>query len=431
MSRSGVILPPEDDPDPTDRLPELETASRDGPGDPLEATGTWVQEDGVDEAVPAGRVRELESQLAGRDDVLSDLTSRLTQKTFALVRLERELEQARSELLALRESAAGLEERLAQQDDARRALETERDEQLDGIGRLENQLSEARENEQRLERQVEELSDQLLEARDALSVAEDRLAGSEARLVELESELAEATRETMSAIQRREFDQAREHAAGLKRALDVATEERATAERQAQELERTLQRRVADVAEAERALRERDHRLELLLERLRNVEARRRIDADMRHAEAPRPVADPRLASLTRQLEEETRLREALERAVAALQAERLRPPPPPVRRRLVRTDPGHESALLLLPPRTTIGRTPDNDLQLRENYISRAHAVIKLGADSTIIEDTDSRNGVFVNEHRVRRELLHHGDEVMLGKARFRFEVLPVADVD
>jgi hypothetical protein len=235
----------------------------------------------------------------------------------------------------------------------------------------------------------------------------------------------------MSAIQRREFDQAREHAAGLKRALDVATEERATAERQAQELERTLQRRVADVAEAERALRERDHRLELLLERLRNVEARRRIDADMRHAEAPRPVADPRLASLTRQLEEETRLREALERAVAALQAERLRPPPPPVRRRLVRTDPGHESALLLLPPRTTIGRTPDNDLQLRENYISRAHAVIKLGADSTIIEDTDSRNGVFVNEHRVRHELLHHGDEVMLGKARFRFEVLPVADVD
>jgi hypothetical protein len=431
MSRSGVILPPEDDPDPTDRLPEFETASRDGSGDPLESTGTWAHDGGMAEAVATGRVLELESQLAGRDDALSDLTSRLAQKTFALLRLEKELAQAQSELATQSESAAGLEGRLEQQDEARRAVEMERDEQLEGIGRLENQLSEARENEQRLEQKAEELSDQLMEAQEALSVAEDRLAGSEARLAELENELAEATRETMSAIQRREFDQLREHAAGLKRALAVAIDEHATAEREAQELKRTLQRREADAAEAAQALRERDHRLELLLERLRNAEARRRIDADMRRAEAPRPDPEPQLASLTQQLEDETRLREALERAVAALQAERLQPPPMPVRRRLLRLDAGQEAAFLLLPPRTSIGRTPDNDLQLRENYISRAHAVVKLGTDSAIIEDLGSRNGVFVNHHRVRRELLHHGDEVMLGKARFRFEVLPVADPD
>jgi len=104
------------------------------------------------------------------------------------------------------------------------------------------------------------------------------------------------------------------------------------------------------------------------------------------------------------------------------LQAERLRPVP--LRRRLLRIDPGHEAAFLLLPPRTTIGRTPDNDLQLSEAYISRAHAVIKLGPESAIIEDAGSRNGVFVNERRVRRERLHDGDLVMLGKAHFRFEV-------
>jgi predicted nucleic acid-binding Zn-ribbon protein len=405
MSRTGIILPPEDDPDPTDRLPELEAASSDGSGDPLESTGTWTMEGGVAEAVATERVREL----------------------------EKELERAQAGLQSAGEAAArvtALEERLQAEEQARGALEAERDEQRGIIGRLEDQLSEARDNEQRLEKRAEDLADQLLEAQEARSVAEDRLAGSEARLSEIEEELAEATRETMSEIQRREFDQAREHAAGLKRALATARDEHTALEREREGLRRNLQRQEAGAAELAQALRERDQRLALMLEQLRNAEARRRIDADIRRAEAPAPAPDPQVAVLAGRLEEETQLREALERAVAALQAERQQPPPVPVRRRLRRIDPGHEGAFLLLPPRTSIGRTPDNDLQLRENYISRAHAVVKLGMDNAIIEDLGSRNGVFVNGHRVRRELLHHGDELVLGKARFRFEVLPaVAD--
>ena len=429
MSRTGAILPPEDDPDPTDRLPELESASRDGSGDPLESTGTWTVEGDVGEAVAAERVLDLEGQLAERDATLADLTSRLAQKTFAVTRLEQDLERARAELGSLREAAAGLDvlqEHLRAEEQARQAAEAERDEQREMIRRLEDQLSEARDNEHRLERRAEDLADQLLEAQEGRSVAEDRLSGSEARLAEIEEELAAATREMMSEIQRREFDQAREHAATLKRALAAAREEHAGLERERDSLKRASQRRESEAGDLAQALRERDRQLELLLEQLRNAEARRRIDADMRHAGAPRQVAEPQLAAVTRQLEEETRLREALERAVAALQAERLKPPPTPVRRRLLRIDPGHEAAYLLLPPRTSIGRTPDNDLQLRENYISRAHAILKLGADSAVIEDLGSRNGVFVNDRRVRRELLHDGDLVMLGKAHFRFEVLP-----
>jgi uncharacterized coiled-coil protein SlyX len=427
MSRTGVILPPEDDPDPTDRLPELEAASSDGSGDPLEATGTWTTGGSVAEAVATERVLDLEEQLAGRDATLSDLTSRLAQKTFDVTRLEKELERALAGLQSAQEAAARvavLEERLQAEEQVRRAIEAERDEQRAIIGRLEDQLSEARDNEQRLERRAEDLADQLLEAQEARSVAEDRLAGSEARLAEIEEELAEATRETMSEIQRREFDQAREHAADLKRALATARDERAALEHEREGLRRNLKRQEAEAADLAQALREREQRLELMLEQLRNAEARRRIDADMRRADAPAP--DPQVAALAGRLEEETQLREALERAVAALQAERQRPPPVPVRRRLLRIDPGHEAAFLLLPPRTSIGRTPDNDLQLRENYISRAHAVVKLGTDNAIVEDLGSRNGVFVNGHRVRRELLHDGDEVVLGKARFRFEVLP-----
>jgi chromosome segregation ATPase len=426
MSRSGVILPPQDDPDPTDRLPELEIASGDGLGDPLESTGTWTKEGGVAEAVAGERVQELEEQLAGRDTAIADLTTRLTQKTFAITRLEKELAQARAELAPLREAVTGLDllqQHLHAAEQGRVSLEAERDEQREAIRRLEDQLSEARDNEQRLERKVEDLADQLLEAQEGRSMAEDRLAGSEARLAELEKELADATREAMSEIQRREFDQAREHTASLKRALAAAKDEHAAVEQELHGLKRALERQQAEAGELAQALRERDRRLELLLEQLRNAEARRRIDADMRHADAPRSSPDPQLAIVTERLQEETRLREALERAVAALQAERLQPVPPPLRRRLRRIDPGHEAAFLLLPPRTTIGRTPDNDLQLCESYISRVHAVIKLGADSAIIEDAGSRNGVFVNQRRISRELLHDGDEVVLGKARFRFE--------
>jgi len=427
MSRSGVILPPQDDPDPTDRLPELDVASGDGRGDPLESTGNWTIGDGVAEAASAERIQELEDELAARDAALADLTTRLTQKTFALTRVERELAQARAELLAAREAAgrmALLEERLREEEKSREAEEASREEQLESIGRLENQLSEARDNEQRLERKTEELTDQLLELQEARSVLEDRLAGSEARLAELEEELAEASRETMSSAQRREFDQAREHAAGLKRALEAAREEKAALERERDEATRALQRRETEAAQATEALRERDLRLELLLEQLRSAEARRRIDSDMRHAAAPPPAEDPRVQALSRELAAERSARERMEQAVAMLQAERLRPAP--LRRRLLRVDPGHEATFLLLPPRTTIGRTPDNDLQLSESYISRAHAVIKLGPDSAIIEDADSRNGVFVNERRIRRELLRDGDLVMLGKAHFRFEVVP-----
>ncbi len=65
MSRTGVILPPEDDPDPTDRLPELESASHDGSGDPLESTGTWTLDGHAAEPVETQRVLELEAA-AGR-----------------------------------------------------------------------------------------------------------------------------------------------------------------------------------------------------------------------------------------------------------------------------------------------------------------------------------------------------------------------------
>jgi chromosome segregation ATPase len=93
--------------------------------------------------------------------------------------------------------------------------------------------------------------------------------------------------------------------------------------------------------------------------------------------------------------------------------------------RLLVRSQDGHE-VVHVLGRKTTIGRTPDNDLQIDASFISRHHAVLLLNGNQTIIEDLNSTNGVYVNGHRSTRETLNDGDLVMIGKARFRFAIRP-----
>ena len=96
-----------------------------------------------------------------------------------------------------------------------------------------------------------------------------------------------------------------------------------------------------------------------------------------------------------------------------------------PGARVLVRSQDGHEVAHVL-GRKTTIGRTPDNDLQIDASFISRHHAVLLVNGQQTIIEDLNSTNGIHVNGHRVTREVLNDGDLVMVGKARFRFVIRP-----
>jgi DNA repair exonuclease SbcCD ATPase subunit len=93
--------------------------------------------------------------------------------------------------------------------------------------------------------------------------------------------------------------------------------------------------------------------------------------------------------------------------------------------RLLVRSQDGHE-VVHVLGRKTTIGRTPDNDLQIDASFISRHHAVLLVNGPQTIIEDLNSTNGVFINGHRINREAVNDGDLVMVGKARFRFVIRP-----
>ena len=92
----------------------------------------------------------------------------------------------------------------------------------------------------------------------------------------------------------------------------------------------------------------------------------------------------------------------------------------------LVRTE-GDSGIAHVLGRRTTVGRTPDNELRIDADFISRHHAVVLMGEGGTIVEDLDSTNGVFVNNVRVTRRQLKAGDLVTFGKTTFRFLRKPV----
>jgi type II secretory pathway predicted ATPase ExeA len=93
-------------------------------------------------------------------------------------------------------------------------------------------------------------------------------------------------------------------------------------------------------------------------------------------------------------------------------------------------TDSGHTVGRILLaskgktvmerelkPGRLVIGRTPDNDLQIDSKFISRHHCQIVTQADSCLIEDLNSTNGIYVQSKRVRRYNLNDGDVVQVGQ--------------
>ena len=96
--------------------------------------------------------------------------------------------------------------------------------------------------------------------------------------------------------------------------------------------------------------------------------------------------------------------------------------------RMLVRTQ-GDTGIVQLLGRRTTLGRTPDNDIRIDEDFISRHHAVLLLAGASTVVEDLNSTNGTYVNGDRINRRTLKEGDLVTLGKTEFRFVVKRASD--
>ena len=98
-------------------------------------------------------------------------------------------------------------------------------------------------------------------------------------------------------------------------------------------------------------------------------------------------------------------------------------PTPDGMVRLLIQAEGGRE-IVHVLARKTSIGRTPDNDVQIDAKFVSHHHAVILAGPAQTIIEDLNSTNGVQVNGRRISRHSLKDGDQVAIGRTQYRFAV-------
>ncbi|QDQ93048.1 FHA domain-containing protein [Rhodococcus sp. WB9] len=100
----------------------------------------------------------------------------------------------------------------------------------------------------------------------------------------------------------------------------------------------------------------------------------------------------------------------------------------------LTYTDHEHAHQISLTPDRSpiTVGRSADADLSLQTDPdISRLHATLeRIGLYWTIIDESLSRNGTFVNGTRIwGRQTLHPGDVIRIGKCTLTYHGEPATD--
>lgn len=71
----------------------------------------------------------------------------------------------------------------------------------------------------------------------------------------------------------------------------------------------------------------------------------------------------------------------------------------------------------------TTIGRLPDNTVQIDNLAVSGHHAKITFSDGRYVLEDLGSLNGTYVNNKRIGQATLIHGDQVLIGKHVVEFK--------
>ena len=91
---------------------------------------------------------------------------------------------------------------------------------------------------------------------------------------------------------------------------------------------------------------------------------------------------------------------------------------------RLVLVENGRETSFPLTRETCTLGRHKNNDIVITDPKVSSFHARIDRTPDGFVLVDLKSRNGSFVNGHRVESALLRTGDELRMGAAKLVYRV-------
>lgn len=73
----------------------------------------------------------------------------------------------------------------------------------------------------------------------------------------------------------------------------------------------------------------------------------------------------------------------------------------------------------------TTIGRRPDNSLQIEDASISSRHAEIYFENNAFFVKDLGSTNGTYLNGGQIKKAPLNHDDELRFGSIVTQFKSL------
>jgi len=73
--------------------------------------------------------------------------------------------------------------------------------------------------------------------------------------------------------------------------------------------------------------------------------------------------------------------------------------------------------------PEITVGRLPDNTIQVEHASVSGHHAVLKLNGLDYSIKDLESTNGTRVNGERVTEQKLRRNDSLRLGNIELLYD--------
>jgi len=69
------------------------------------------------------------------------------------------------------------------------------------------------------------------------------------------------------------------------------------------------------------------------------------------------------------------------------------------------------------------IGRSNDNHLCLPDPGVSRRHACLRYAQGAWFIQDQNNTSGTFINGQSIIAARLNPGDEIIIGKNKFRFQ--------
>ena len=78
-----------------------------------------------------------------------------------------------------------------------------------------------------------------------------------------------------------------------------------------------------------------------------------------------------------------------------------------------------------------TVGRRPNNDIQIENLAVSGQHAKIITILNDSFLEDLNSTNGTYVNGSLIKKHALQDGDVISIGKHQIRYTNETASDGD